>query len=62
VSYRKQHPDEETVKKVLEVLKEHNIDINKLVEYPTNHCQLAKSPIVEGMRFGMKMSVISNIL
>jgi hypothetical protein len=49
VAYRKQHPDEETVEKVLEELKDHNIDINKLVVWPTIHCQLAESPKVEGV-------------
>jgi hypothetical protein len=62
VAYRNQHPDEETVQKVLEELKEHNIDVNTLVEWPSNHCQLAESPKVEGMGIGTQPFEIFNIL
>jgi hypothetical protein len=62
VGYRKQHPDEETVQKVLEELKENNIYINMLDEWPTNHCQLTQSPEVEDMGIGKQSFEILNIL
>jgi hypothetical protein len=62
VSYRNQHPDEETVQKVLEELKQNNIDVNTLVDCPTNHCQLAELPKVEGMGIGTQPFKIFNIV
>jgi hypothetical protein len=62
VGYRIQHPDEETVEIVRQELKEHNIDINKLLEWPTNHCQLPESPKLKGMGFGKQTSAILNNL
>jgi len=43
VSYRSQHPDEETREKVRKELKENNINASQLVEYKTDHCQHAES-------------------
>jgi hypothetical protein len=62
VGYRNKHPDEETVQNVLEELKEHNIDVNTLVAYPSKHCQLAESSNVEGMGIGKQPLEIFNIL
>jgi hypothetical protein len=62
VLYRNQHPDEETVENVLEELKEHNIGINKLMDWPTNHCQLAESPTIEGKAIARQTFKILNIL
>jgi len=42
VGYRTYLPDEGTVNKVKEKLKENNIDINELVAWPVDHCQQEK--------------------
>ena len=39
VAYRSQHPNKATVLEVLKELKKNHIDICKLVEWPTDHCQ-----------------------
>jgi hypothetical protein len=62
VGYRNQHPDEETVQKVLEELEEHKIDVNKLLEWPFNHCQLAESPKLEGMGIEKQPFKMLNVL
>jgi hypothetical protein len=38
VEYRTYRPDEETVKKVKQKLKENNIDVSKLAEWPVDNC------------------------
>jgi len=48
VSYRNQHPDEETREKVRKELKENNIDACQLVEYKTDHCQDAEQSTERG--------------
>jgi hypothetical protein len=62
VGYQNQHLEEETVQKVLEKFKEHNIDVNTLVEWPANHRHLAESPKVEGVRIGTQPFKIFNIV
>jgi hypothetical protein len=42
VSYRSQHPDEETREKVMNEMKKNNIDASELVEYKTDQCKQAK--------------------
>jgi len=43
VTFRSKHPDEATVKEVLKVLQDNNIDISKMVELRGDHCQQAES-------------------
>jgi hypothetical protein len=43
VAYRSQHPDKKTVKKVLQELKENNIDESQLVESKVDNCPQAGS-------------------
>jgi hypothetical protein len=43
VGFRSSQPDEEIVEEVLEKLKEYNIDVSQLVDWPANHCQSAQS-------------------
>jgi hypothetical protein len=38
VAYRSPFPDQKTVKRVKKELKEHNIDINQLLEWQTFNC------------------------
>jgi hypothetical protein len=42
VSYRSQHPDEETKEEVMNKMKENNIDASQLVEYKTDNCRQAE--------------------
>jgi len=42
VGYRTYLPDERTVSEVKQKLKENNIDIKQLVEWPVDHCQPEK--------------------
>jgi hypothetical protein len=39
VGYRCQHPEEETMEKVLKKLEENNIDVGQLENLPADHCQ-----------------------
>ena len=39
VGFRSQIPDKETEKRVMEYLKENNIDTNQLVEWKVDNCQ-----------------------
>ena len=39
VAYREQFPDEQTVNKVVKVLKENNIKYSDLTELPMTNCQ-----------------------
>jgi len=48
VSYRSQHPDEETQKEVMNKMKENNIDSSQLVEYKTDTCKQAEPSTERG--------------
>jgi len=52
VGYRTSRPDEETVQKVKQNLQEYNIDIDDLVEWPVDHCQVPESSTQEGSSKG----------
>jgi hypothetical protein len=43
VAYRRQQPDKATVKRVVNELKENNLDINQLTEYKKDHCPQTES-------------------
>jgi flagellar biosynthesis chaperone FliJ len=43
MAFRRQHPDEETVREVLKKLQENNIEVSKLVEYRKDYCQQVES-------------------
>jgi len=39
VTFRRSHPDEETVEEVKKELQKNNIDVSKMVKWRANHCQ-----------------------
>jgi len=52
VGYRTSHPDKKTVEEVKQKLKENNINICELVEWPVDHCQVPESSTQEGSSKG----------
>jgi len=43
VGFRRKRPDRATMNRALENLKDNNIDVRLLVEWPADHCQQAGS-------------------
>jgi hypothetical protein len=52
VAYRTPRPDDETVEKVNQKLNENNIDIDDLLEWTVDHCQVPESSTQEGSSEG----------
>jgi len=48
VVYRTPHPDDETVERVMKELQKNNIDVSKLVVWPTDHCKEVESALEGG--------------